>query len=292
MLKTHIICIINSIKILPCSVNKKNRSVGNLFYNVQKYRDGFGITRAVLFYFHRIVLVKEQFVILSKTGSLYRQPNLFRLFLSTSSVLEHELKTHISDVLKAVYLLLVQIGCFHIYKNFFNPATNHTLPYRYGAERGIHTFHFIAKGGVILKPSDFQKTIQCQFDCKLKKVVKGIVRNYRKELARRQAKEVSFCELPEIVVEKLIVWDDYESEYTTFDVCGTEIRVLDEELAEALKQLPEQNRNIVLMFFFLDMSDSEIGEKLNINRSTSYRHRRNSLEEIRKQLKEKKTNEE
>lgn len=291
MLKTHIICIINSIKILPRSVNKKNRSVGNLFYNVQKYRDGFGITRAVLFYFHRIVLVKEQFVILSKTGSLYRQPNLFRLFLSTSSVLEHELKTHISDVLKAVYLLLVQIGCFHIYKNFFNPATNHTLPYRYGAERGIHTFHFIAKGGVILKPSDFQKTIQCQFDCKLKKVVKGVVRNYRKELARRQAKEVSFCELPEIVVEKLIVWDDYESEYTTFDVCGTEIRVLDEELAEALKQLPEQNRNIVLMFFFLDMSDSEIGEKLNINRSTSYRHRRNSLEEIKKQLKEKKTNE-
>ena len=70
------------------------------------------------------------------------------------------------------------------------------------------------------------------------------------------------------------------------------IRVLDEELAEALKQLPEQSRNIVLMFFFLDMSDSEIGEKLNINRSTSYRHRRNSLEEIRKQLKEKKTNEE
>ncbi len=58
-------------------------------------------------------------MILSKTGNLYRQPNLFRLFLSTSSVLEHELKTHISDVLKTVYLLLVQIGCFHIYKNFF-----------------------------------------------------------------------------------------------------------------------------------------------------------------------------
>lgn len=59
-------------------------------------------------------------MILSKTDSLYRQPNLFRLFLSTSSVLEHELKTHISDVLKTVYLLLVQIGCFHIYKKFFS----------------------------------------------------------------------------------------------------------------------------------------------------------------------------
>ena len=75
-------------------------------------------------------------MILSKTGSLYQQPNLFRFFLSTSSVLEHELKTHISDVLKTAHLLLLQIGCFHIYKNFFNPATNHTLPYRYGGKEG------------------------------------------------------------------------------------------------------------------------------------------------------------
>lgn len=49
-----------------------------------------------------------------------------------------------------------------------------------------------------MKPSDFQKTIQCQFDCKLKRVVKGIVRNYRKELKRRRNKEISYCELPEI----------------------------------------------------------------------------------------------
>ena len=66
-------------------------------------------------------------MILSKTGSLYRQPNLFRLFLSTSSVLEHELKTHISDVLKTVYLLLVQIGCFHIYKKFFQSCNKSHL---------------------------------------------------------------------------------------------------------------------------------------------------------------------
>ena len=184
----------------------------------------FANIRAVLvypepsFFLYRIVLVREQFVILSRTGGLQRQSNLFPFFLSLSLDIKHELKIHILDILNAVYLLLVQIGCFYIFKKFCNSATNHTLPYRYGAERGVHTFHFIAKGGVILKPSDFQKTI--------------------------------------------------------------------------LKQLPEQSRNIVLMFFFLDMSDSEIGEKLNINRSTSYRHRRNSLEEIRKQLKEKKTNEE
>ena len=42
-------------------------------------------------------------MILSKTGRLYQQPNLFRFFLSTSSVLEHELKTHMSDVLIDAY---------------------------------------------------------------------------------------------------------------------------------------------------------------------------------------------
>lgn len=66
-------------------------------------------------------------MILSKTGSLYQQPNLFHFFLSTSSVLEHELKTHISDVLKTVYLLLMQIGCFHIYKNFFQSCNKSHL---------------------------------------------------------------------------------------------------------------------------------------------------------------------
>ena len=121
---------------------------------------------------------------------------------------------------------------------------------------------------------------------KLKRVVKGIVRNYRKELKRRRNKEISYCELPEIVVEKLAVWDEYESDYTAFDVCGIEVRVLDDDLAEAIKYLSEKDREILLMYFFLGMSDTEIGDRLKINRSTSFRSRKNSLEEIKKKLKE------
>ena len=90
------------------------------------------------------------------------------------------------------------------------------------------------KGGEIMKPSDSQKTIQCQFECKLKKVTKGIVRNYQKELKRRKNKEIPFCELPELVIEKLSVLDDYDSDYTLFNVCGNDISILDDELAEAL----------------------------------------------------------
>ena len=138
-----------------------------------------------------------------------------------------------------------------------------------------------------MKPSDFQKTIQCQFDCKLKRVVKGIVRNYRKELKRRRNKEISYCELPEIVVENLAVWDDYDTDYTIFNVCGNDIRVYDDELAEALKQLSERNRETLLMYYFLEMNNEEIAKKQNISRSGVFQNRHNSLALMRKLLKEK-----
>ena len=65
-----------------------------------------------------------------------------------------------------------------------------------------------------MKPSDFQKTVQCRFESCLKKVVRHVVKDYQKKLKRRQKEETLFCELPEIVVENLAVWDDYDTDYT------------------------------------------------------------------------------
>ena len=137
-----------------------------------------------------------------------------------------------------------------------------------------------------MKPSDFQRTIQCQFDSKLKKIVRSGVKDYYKSLNRRKKKEVFFSDLPDIVVENIAVYDDYETDYTFFTVCGNDIRVYNDELAEALKQLSEKKRDIVLMFYFLEMSDSELGERLNITRRSSHRNRTSSLEKIRKMLKQ------
>ena len=89
-----------------------------------------------------------------------------------------------------------------------------------------------------MKPSDFQKTVQCRFESCLKKVVRHVVKDYQQELKRRKDKEIPFCELPDIIVEKISVLDDYDTDYTIFNVCGMDIRIFDDELAEALKQLP------------------------------------------------------
>ena len=112
---------------------------------------------------------------------------------------------------------------FHIFSGF--NLTNHTNHSLYGAERGINTFHVITEGVGLMKLSDFQKTLQCRFDSCLKKVVRHVVKDYQQGLKRRIDKEIPFCELPEIVVEKLAVWDEYETDYTIFNVCGKMIFV-------------------------------------------------------------------
>lgn len=141
------------------------------------------------------------------------------------------------------------------------------------------------KGVRFVKPSDFQKTLQCRFDSCVKKVIRHVVKDYQIELKRRKNKEISFCELPNIMVESLAVWDEYDTDYTFFSVCGMDVKVLDDELAEALKSLSERNRENLLMYYFLEMSDTEIAKAQNISRSGVFQNRRNSLEKIRKKLK-------
>ena len=65
------------------------------------------------------------------------------------------------------------------------------------------------------------------------------------------------------------------------------IRVLDDELAEALKKLPERKRNTLLMYYFLEMTESEIANLQKITQSGVFRNRHHALETMKKILKEK-----
>lgn len=41
-----------------------------------------------------------------------------------------------------------------------------------------------------MKPSDFQKAVQCRFESCLKKVIRHVVKDYQQELKRRKEKEI------------------------------------------------------------------------------------------------------
>ncbi len=80
--------------------------------------------------------------------------------------------------------------------------------------------------------------------------------------------------------------DKYPSEYTAFNVLGMKVQITDEQLSKVLKELPEKKRNIILLSYFMDMSDLEIGKLMNLVRSTIYRHRTSALKKIKKMYKE------
>ena len=126
--------------------------------------------------------------------------------------------------------------------------------------------------------SSEMKTIQHQYDALAKKVLKGEARSYYRELSKRAALEVNFSEMSEAELSQLYTLDEYESDYYRFEVSGYDVLVKNELLGEAL---PEKKRDIILLSYFLDMSDEEIGGLLNVVRSTIFRHRKTALKKIK-----------
>lgn len=134
-----------------------------------------------------------------------------------------------------------------------------------------------------LTPSQ-KKTVRHQFDSFCKKVLREEARDYFKQLARRSEQEASLSELSEEQLERLYVLDEYPSEATHFDVQGYDVAVSDEKLADALSALPDDRRDIVLLAYFLDMTDQEIADKLDMVRRTVQYRRTSSLKEMKRRM--------
>ena len=99
-------------------------------------------------------------------------------------------------------------------------------------------------------------------------------------------KEVSFSEIDNYLVTSFSTVDTYVTDFQLFTLYGLRINVESDLLSEALRHLPENKRNIILLHYFMDMSDVEIAELLNVNRSTVYRHRISGLAMIKEFMKE------
>ncbi|MBP2657036.1 MAG: sigma-70 family polymerase sigma factor [Firmicutes bacterium] len=128
--------------------------------------------------------------------------------------------------------------------------------------------------------------LECQerFDSFCKKVLRNHARNYDQRLHRRREKEY-FSE--DICRDKKFqhffsvapILDNY-----VFRVLDIEVTVENEFLGAALQELSDDQRTIVLLAYFLNMTDREIGEYLHlIRRTVSYR-RDATLKQLKKYL--------
>lgn len=129
-----------------------------------------------------------------------------------------------------------------------------------------------------------ERNKQHAFDSFCKKVLKNEVRNYYVEAKRQRERETLFSELSAQEAELLFMLDEYPSEQSMFSVLEYDVAIKSELLADALAALPEQKRDIILLYHFLGMTDKEIGGLLNMAHQT-VQYQRTSSDMVQKKLK-------
>ena len=131
-------------------------------------------------------------------------------------------------------------------------------------------------------PSDYEMTICNQFDRLCKMALKGEAVDYHRHMAYLEKHEVMLSELSEHEQNQMFTEDEYSVENQWFRVMDYDIEVKDTLIAGALLALSERKRDVILLSYFMDMSDAEIARKMNLVRCTVREHRVRSLELLRK----------
>ena len=130
----------------------------------------------------------------------------------------------------------------------------------------------------------YEQRIQNQFGAFCVKVLKNEARYIQREYARLRDQEKSLDELTASELEQTAVWDKHFMDEHVFEVQGLPVVVTGDLLADALAQLPEGKRNVILLSYFLGLNDREISEQMNISRQAITRRRNIALKELREYL--------
>lgn len=134
------------------------------------------------------------------------------------------------------------------------------------------------------------ETNQKLFDSYCKRILKNEAIDCFREIQKHRQREIFFSELSEKEWKQLYMEDEYDLDTCNFRVLDYDVEVKDALIAEALNLLSDKKREVVLLAYFLDMSDTEIAKLLNLRQSTIHYHRTSSLKSLKEFLEER-TNE-
>ena len=135
-------------------------------------------------------------------------------------------------------------------------------------------------------PSRDELTVMHQFDRLCQLALDGEAANYYRHMEYRRNHEVIFSEMTEKELDSIFVMDEYNLDSLRFRVLGYDIEVKDALLVEALQALTEKKRNVVLLSYFLEMTDTEVATEMKLVHSTIREHRTRSLELLKKFMEE------
>ena len=122
-------------------------------------------------------------------------------------------------------------------------------------------------------PSEFQTTIENQFDYICKVAMEDERKDYLKALYRQCKRETLFCDMDDYTVNLFSSEDTYPSHFHTFEMDGFTVRIENSLLAEALESLDGKKRDVILRYYFLGLFDDTKFKNSEVNRSTIQRRR-------------------
>lgn len=124
------------------------------------------------------------------------------------------------------------------------------------------------------------------FDSFCKTVIRNEARNIKKQYARLRERQISLTELPESALASFQINDTSMENSEVFLALGMELLVANLDVAEAIHQLCEPKRKIILLYYFAGFNDREIGEIIGMSVGGLWYQRRKAEEELRKYLEE------
>lgn len=123
---------------------------------------------------------------------------------------------------------------------------------------------------------------ECNFDGFCRAVLRNEARDCYREIERQARKEIMFCEMSKKEFNDLLIEDSYSINEVTFQVLGYDIQVEGDVLINAIMSLPEVRQKIILLAYFMDMSDQEIAKCLKMPKRTVNYGKNRALSQMKK----------
>ena len=136
-------------------------------------------------------------------------------------------------------------------------------------------------------PSDQEMLEINAFKSLIHRAIQFEYASWCEERDKKRAREISLDSTNEDKVpSELVQYDEYAFESYVIREVNQEFRFRNESLAKALCALDEVNRRIILEYFFLDMTDREIGKQMELSLHSVTMHRERSLNKLWRLLSE------
>lgn len=132
--------------------------------------------------------------------------------------------------------------------------------------------------------NSYEQRVQNQFGGFCTRVLKNEANRIYHECTRKQEYERSLEDLHVKGAKETPCWDCYFQRDHVFVVLGQPVVVVGDYLAAVLSDLPQAEREIILLYFFLGLTDEEISAYFHVVRQTISKRRADILRNLRKQL--------